>query len=127
MQALFLISGDPPPLMKKRDIIIKSILEPNPSMPDITEVGMRFGIPEGFENFTWYGRGPHENYWDRKKRAHVGIYQTKVDSMLGSYIVPGETGNHTDVRWAALTNDQGTGLLIIGMPEVEINALHYHQ
>ena len=108
------------------DIIVKSILEPNPSMPDITEVGMRFGIPEGFENFTWYGRGPHENYWDRKKSAHVGIYQTKVDSMLGSYIVPGETGNHTDVRWAALTNDQGTGLLITGMPEVEINALHYH-
>ena len=108
------------------DIIVKSILEPNPDMPDITEVGMRFGIPEGFENFTWYGRGPHENYWDRKKSAHVGVFQTKVDSMLCSYIVPGETGNLTDVRWAALTNDQGTGLLITGMPEVEINALHYH-
>jgi len=107
------------------DITVKSILDPDVSLPDIPEVSMRFNIPEGFETFTWYGRGPHENYWDRKKSAHVGVYQTQVDSLFVSYIVPGETGNRTDVRWAALTNDQGTGLLITGIPEVEINALHY--
>ncbi len=107
------------------DIIVKSVLDPDTSLPDIPEAGMRFSIPEGFETLTWYGRGPHENYWDRKKSAHINVYQTKVDSMLGSYIIPGETGNRTDVHWAALTNDQGTGLLITGMPVVEINALHY--
>ena len=65
---------------------------------------------------TWYGRGPHESYWDRKSGARVGRYEGAVLDQYHPYIRPQENGNKTDVRWVALTNDLGVGLLVVGMP-----------
>jgi beta-galactosidase len=107
------------------DVVVQSTLTPGSSLPEIPAVGMLLTLPAGFEHVTWYGRGPHENYWDRKTGAHVGVYTSTVDDMFVPYVEPQETGNRTDVRWVALTNDAGAGLLAVGMPEMEINALHY--
>jgi beta-galactosidase len=88
-------------------------------------VGVRLVLPPGFEQVTWYGRGPFESYWDRKTGADVGVYTSTVDDMFFPYVRPQETGNRTDVRWMALTNDEGVGLLVAGMPLVEASALHH--
>ena len=74
---------------------------------------------------SWYGRGPHENYWDRNTGADVGVYEGTVEDQFFPYVNPQQTGNKTDVRWATLTDDDGTGLLISGLPLIEVNALHY--
>jgi beta-galactosidase len=108
------------------NVVISSTLVPgNAQLPEIPEVGMLCTVPADFSTITWYGRGPFENYWDRKKGANVGVYTTTVDSMFVSYIRPQETGNRTDVQWVCLTNSSGNGLMAVGMPNIEFNALQY--
>lgn len=94
-------------------------------LPRMPRFGMRMEIPREFSNVEWLGRGPHESYWDRKASAPVGLYRGTVGEQFHPYIRPQETGNKTDVRWMALTNDEGAGLLIIGMPLLSMSALHY--
>ena len=63
---------------------------------------------------AWYGRGPHETYWDRKTGGEIAIYRGTVDKWNHAYIHPQDVGNRTDVRWLSLTNDSGWGLKISG-------------
>lgn len=110
------------------NIVVSSTLIPgSSSLPEIPEVGMIMNLPNEFTNVKWYGRGPNENYWDRKTGSNVGTYDTTVDSMFISYIRPQETGNRTDVRWLTLTNNSGNGLLVVGIPDIEFSALNYTQ
>jgi beta-galactosidase len=108
------------------DIVVRGMLTPgSSSLPEIPEMGMLMTLPAGLENLNWYGRGPQENYWDRQTAAHVGLYASTVDEQFTPYIEPNETGEHTDVRWVTLTNNEGTGLAAFGLPLMEVNALHY--
>ena len=83
---------------------------------DIPRVGMNLLLNREFENLTWFGRGPWENYNDRKVSSFVDLYQGHVNDQMVPYIRPQENGNKTDVRWAALTNGRGTGLMAISDP-----------
>ena len=69
--------------------------------PLLPRVGLTLALPAGYETFTWYGRGPHENYADRKSSAPLGRYSGSVDEQLYPYVIPQESGNKTDVCWAA--------------------------
>jgi beta-galactosidase len=93
-------------------------------LPEIPRFGMRMALPPGFETIRWFGRGPQETYWDRCD-ARVGLYQGTVDGQYFDYSEPTESGNKVDVRWVALTNDKGVGLLAVGMPLLSVGALHY--
>ncbi len=105
------------------DIIVTNRFIPGKdSLPELPRFGQTMTIPEEFDNMAWFGRGPHESYWDRKTSAAVGLYSGKVKDQYHPYIRPQENGNKTDVRWVALTNDQGTGLLAVGMPLLSISA-----
>ncbi|MBN2103653.1 DUF4981 domain-containing protein [bacterium] len=108
------------------DIVVNYVLTPGSSrLPEIPEVGMLMKIPVKFAQVTWYGRGPEENYWDRKTGYPVGVYQCKVGDLFVDYIEPQETGNRTDVRWVCLTNIDGFGLMAAGLKPIEFNALRY--
>ncbi|MDH5085487.1 glycoside hydrolase family 2 TIM barrel-domain containing protein [Clostridium perfringens] len=110
------------------EIVITSELKPGDSnLPEIPAIGMKFNMPFEFENLDWYGRGPHENYWDRNKSSHVGVYNSTVEEQFFKYIEPSEMGNKTDIRWLTLTNDDGVGLMISGDPYIEASALHYDE
>lgn len=95
------------------------------SLPELPRFGMKMVTIGSLQNLTWYGRGPHENYWDRKLSAFVGVYSGKVMEQYTPYISPQENGNKTDVRWVALQNESGLGLMITGKQMLEINAHHY--
>ena len=101
---------------------IESALDADPSMPDLPRVGMQMRILGSLRNVTYFGRGPQENYWDRKLAAAVGIYHDKVDNMWFPYIEPQETGNHTDVRWVSFTDDQGFGLKATAISQINFSA-----
>ena len=108
------------------NIIVSYTLVPgSPALPEIPEIGMLCQVSSEFNNVTWYGRGPYENYWDRKTGSYINEYKTIIDSMFVSYIRPQETGNRTDVRWMTLTNNSGAGLMVAGSPVIEFNALQY--
>jgi beta-galactosidase len=75
---------------------------------------------------TWYGRGPHENYVDRKTSAAMGVWSSAVEEQFVPYPHPQETGNKEDVRWLSLTDAEGYGLLVTSMAEpVAASALHF--
>jgi beta-galactosidase len=82
-------------------------------------------LPAGFDRITWLGPGPQETYCDRKD-ARVGVYKgTVADQFFADYTEPGESGNKVDVRWVALMNHKGVGLLAVGQPWLSVNALHH--
>ena len=88
---------------------------------------MKMIVPEGYENITYYGRGPQENYIDRNTGAKIGIYKdTVTNSFSSKYVRPQENGNKTDVRWTALTNgENGKGIMVVAEDKMETSALHY--
>jgi len=94
-------------------------------LPEMPRFGMQLEVSGGFETVTWYGRGPHESYWDRKTGARVGLWSGTVDEQFVDYSEPQENGNKTDVRWASLTDASGTGLLVVGEPLFSFSAHHH--
>ncbi|MBE0639849.1 MAG: DUF4981 domain-containing protein [Bacteroidales bacterium] len=92
--------------------------------PELPRFGIHFTLPGSFKNMEWFGRGPHENYCDRKSSAFVDLYESKVIDQYFPYIRPQENGYKTDVRWMTLTNDSGNGLLVDGFPIFSGSALH---
>lgn len=85
-------------------------LKPGPGLPEIPRVGLSYRTDTSFNNFSWYGRGPSENYVDRKEGSWIARHSTTVDKLFFPYVKPQETGNHTGVRWVSVTNDKGVGL-----------------
>jgi beta-galactosidase len=107
------------------DIIISNSFEKvSDKLPEIPRMGMQMQIPEEFSNLKWLGRGPHENYVDRKTSATVGLYESTVADQYVPYIRPQENGYKTDTRWLTLTDDNGTGLLVSGNPFFSFAALN---
>ena len=87
-------------------------------------MGMQMQLPEEFANLKWFGRGPHENYADRKTSADVGVYESTVADQYVPYIRPQENGYKTDTRWLTLTDDTGNGILFTGDPLICFAALN---
>jgi beta-galactosidase/beta-glucuronidase len=107
------------------DVVIAMLVAPALELPDLPKVGLQLTLPGDFDWMQWYGRGPHENYPDRKESALVGIYSGLVQDQYFPYIMPQENGNKTDVRWVALTSRQGIGLFAAGTELLNASALHY--
>jgi len=107
------------------DIIIKNQFSKlSEKVPETPRMGMQMQLPEEFSNLKWLGRGPHENYSDRKTSADVGLYESTVADQYTPYIRPQENGYKTDTRWLSLTNDEGSGILISGEPLICFAALN---
>ena len=94
------------------------------TLPPLPRIGITLVLPAGFETFTWFGRGPLENYADRNAGVPVGLYRSTVAEQHIPYIMPQENGNKTEVRWAALSNRDGFGLLAAGQQMFETSVSH---
>jgi beta-galactosidase len=94
------------------------------TLPMLPRFGMQMAMPAGFEQVTWFGPGPEETYADRNE-ARVGRHGGTVDGQWTEYSKPQENGNKVDVRWLAITNKAGVGLLAVGMPRLSAAARHY--
>jgi beta-galactosidase len=92
----------------------------------IARIGVVMTVPAGLENVSWYGRGPHENYPDRKSSAAVGIYRSTADRLYVPYIRPQECGSRQDVRWVLLTDRKGRGVMMMAQERpMAFSAMHY--
>ncbi len=81
-----------------------------PDVP-LARLGYVMKVPKEFSEFTYYGRGPVENYSDRYTNAFVGLYSGPVSEQFQNYTKPQDMANHEQVRWASLTGRRGRGLL----------------
>ncbi|MDD4646181.1 MAG: glycoside hydrolase family 2 TIM barrel-domain containing protein, partial [Bacteroidales bacterium] len=93
-------------------------------LPEIPRIGLNLILKKEFDKVKWFGRGPGENYWDRKTASLIGLYKNKVAELYTPYIRPQENGYRTDVRWVSLSNLTGQGLLIVGEPLICFSAHH---
>ncbi len=93
-------------------------------LPEIPRFGMKTSLKDGMNVLRYYGRGPHENYWDRNSSAYIGEYAGRVHEQYVPYIRPQENGYKTDSRWMMLTTPQGTGLFFKSDKPFSFSALH---
>ncbi len=84
--------------------------------------GMKLAIPKQYNGVTWYGRGPHETYWDRKTGGEIGIYRDTVDDWNHPYLRSQDVGNRTDVRWAVFVDEAGKGFKVVGAKPLSVSA-----
>ena len=94
-------------------------------VPELPRLGMRMILPQDYTYLKYYGRGPWENYSDRKESAFVGLYEQSTSEQLFPYVRPQESGNKCDVRWLELTDSTGAGLRIEGLQPLSISAMPY--
>ncbi|WP_338029430.1 beta-galactosidase small subunit [Gracilibacillus halophilus] len=104
---------------------VEQCLQPGAGLPIIPEVGVRFELDASFQDLRWYGKGPHETYWDRQASGKITVHKGKVEEQLEPYLRPQESGNKTEVRWLDIRNDQARGIKISGAPVINVNANAY--
>jgi len=84
------------------DVHFKPMMD---SLPDIPRMGMKMLLPGEYTGMSWYGRGPHETYWDRKSSGRIGIWEGEISDQYHRYPRPQETGNKTDLRWLEISSN----------------------
>ncbi|HEX2486430.1 MAG TPA: glycoside hydrolase family 2 TIM barrel-domain containing protein, partial [Myxococcota bacterium] len=107
------------------DVIVEEEVDVPAAFDDLPRLGVSFALVPGFERVRWLGRGPHECYRDRRASAPVGLYEARVDDLVEPYAVPQEHGNRCEVRWLALEDHAGRGLLVVPPAGGEFSASHY--
>ena len=89
----------------------------------VPRIGVRFRMPATMNQVEYFGRGPEENYWDRKAGTLVGLYKSTAEDLYFPYVRPQENGHHTDTRWVSVSSNKGKGLKIVADELIEFNAL----
>ncbi len=108
-------------------IHLQSNLLPNANLiKGLPRVGYQLLVPESFKQFSWYGKGPWENYPDRKTGSKTGVYSMEIDSLYHYYVRPQESGNRCDIRWAAVTSPAHNPLYITGSEPLNVSIYQYN-
>lgn len=95
-------------------------------LPELPRLGSAFVLDGRYENLSWYGRGPWENYPDRKTSCLIGRWGGNVNNQYTHYPRPQDSGNHEDVTEVVLTDKQGKGIRVTAIDKpFSFSALHY--
>ena len=92
---------------------------------NLPRLSLQAFLNPALENISWYGRGPIENYPDRKNAAYVGCYSSKVTNMEERYVRAQTMGGRCDTRWLTLTDNKGKGIKVVAAGSLGFSALHY--
>ena len=103
----------------------KMTADKNAKVGNMFRFGMQMQMPRSFDKVEYYGRGPIENYIDRKANTNLGIYRQSVAEQFYSYIRPQETGTKSDLRWWKTINAAGRGIQVVAAEPFSASALHY--
>lgn len=95
-------------------------------LPILPRFGTHLILNKAYDQVSWLGRGPHENYQDRKTSALVGQYDAAVGDLYFPYSRPQENGYRTDVRWLSFANAAGKGIKITSTDLFSFSAHHQY-
>lgn len=104
---------------------LQSAITSNDLWLTLPRLGYVMTIPQKYENLTYYGRGKHDNYNDRKTGAFIEKFSGKVKDEFVHFPKPQDMGNHEEVRWISLTDNQGNGAVFIPNEPMAASALQY--
>ena len=98
---------------KEGELLVQNqLINITENQPILPRFGTNFMIKKTYDQVNWYGRGPHENYIDRKTSALVGLYTAQVADLYYPYIRPQENGYRTEVRTLSFTDKTGNGISV---------------
>jgi beta-galactosidase len=107
-------------------IAVDNVVQPQGRRIPLARMGVQMQLAKQSDRFTYFGRGPMENYADRKRGSDVGLYSSSVGEQLTPYAKPMECGNHQDVRWAALSGEGRPTLMVqADQTNLQVSALPY--
>ena len=114
-------------LTAEGEVIVREQLsvDENAKVSNMFRYGMQLQMPQQYNTVQYYGRGPIESYIDRQTSQFLGVYQNKVADEYYPYVRPQESGNHTDIRWFRVLNEQGCGLEFYSNAPMEASALDF--
>ena len=92
---------------------------------NLPRLALQTSLNPTLDKLTWFGRGPIENYQDRKNAAYVGVYSSTVEDMREHYTRAQTMGGRCDTRWLTLTDNKGKGIKITAYGTFDFSALHY--
>jgi beta-galactosidase len=97
------------------------------TIPFLPKFGMRMRVPDTYSMIKLYGRGPFENYPDRKTASLIGLYESKLENFMMRYSVPQDNANRCDVRWFSLNSNSQTneGIKITGLQPLNFRVWPY--
>lgn len=105
---------------------IEVVFRPQGNLPELPRLGIALPLYPGMENFSWYGRGPWENYPDRRTSCFIGLWNGKVSEQYTPYPRPQDSGNKEEVRYLQLTDGRNKGIRIEAVEKpFSASALHY--
>jgi beta-galactosidase len=111
-------------LLETGELLVENTVTLGEGISDIPRIGVSLVLAPGLERLAWLGRGPWDNYSDRKASAVVGRWESTVSEQYVPYIMPQEHGHKTDVRYVELRDEAGGGLRVAGAPTLTFSALH---
>ena len=94
-------------------------------MADLPRVGCTWIVEPGFHRLKYFGRGPHENYPDRKASARLGVFESTVSGQYVPYVMPQENGHHCDTRWLELRSDKGATIGVEAAETLGFGVSHF--
>lgn len=109
-------------------IELQSSISSNEPRLVLPRIGYTMMVPDQFNQFTYYGRGPIENYNDRKTGQFIEVFESTVADQVANFPKPQDMGNHEEVRWAALTKDgffSRSGAVFVATGDLAVRALPY--
>ena len=107
-------------------IELQSIIDSNNHNLLLPRLGYSLDVPTEFSNFTYYGRGPWNNFRDRRAGSDIGLHKSAVADQFVHFPKPQSMGGREDVRWAALTNAKGNGLMFVALDTLSVSALPWN-
>ncbi len=112
-------------LLSPGQLFVTNTIDLGKGVIDLPRIGISIGLIPGLENLEWYGRGPWENYPDRKASAMLGHYRSTVSEQYVPYIMPQEHGHKSDIRWLSIYDQNGTGIKVTGSPLFGFSTSHF--
>ena len=106
-------------------MMVNSLIRPAATGAILPKLGFRLEMPREMEQLSWFGRGPWDSYRDRKEACLPAIYESSVSDQREDYILPQEHGTKQEVRWMALRNSEGQGLLFVAPDQMAASAVHF--
>lgn len=106
-------------------IVLYTTWNPSEKILYLPKTGLQLLLPEGFDNFSWYGAGPHETYPDRRSSGAVSKYNYTIEQLWENFVQPQENGNRSDIRWCTVSNAKGNGMFITSNRLYNASAYYY--
>lgn len=106
-------------------VVVNIDMDAKESIPSLVRYGMTMGVPSNYTNTTFYGKGPWENYIDRKRGTDVDEFTFKTDDLFYNYVKPQENANRSDVRWLEFSTAKKSKIKFTGSPEFGFSVWPY--